>query len=61
MKHTKHYRHHHFWVSEGELYECFMKSRGDLSSNFIMKVDLPDSDKLTDEQIKEIFDGAEET
>lgn len=56
MKENRHPRHSHYWITWGQLHEAFRKSRGDLSSNFIMNVELPDSDKLTEEEIKEIFD-----
>ena len=57
MKENRHPRHSHYFIEWGQLYESFRKSRGGLSNNFIMNVDLPDSDKLTEEQIKQIFDG----
>lgn len=59
MKENRHERHSHYFIEWGQLYESFRKSRGDLGYNFIKEVDLPDCNKLTEEQIKEIFDGEE--
>jgi len=55
MKENRHPRHSHYYIEGGILWESYRKSRGDLSYQWIMAVDLPDSDKITSEQIKEIF------
>ena len=59
MKENRHPRHDHYFIFSGQLHESFRKSRGDLSYDFVCYVDMPDSDKLTEQQIKKIFDETE--
>ena len=46
-------RHHHFWIEGGMLYETYSTIRG-LRFRERLFVELPDTNKCSDEQIKEI-------
>ena len=53
---TKCHNHHHFWVADCVLYEAYSTIRG-LRYREICEVLYPDTEKLTDEQLKHIEDA----
>jgi len=53
MKLHKDPRHSHYWVENGHLYESYKTSR-ELTYRFLQYTDLPDTDKLTEEQINKL-------
>lgn len=53
MKLHKDPKHDHYWVCDGILYENYWTIRG-ARYRFIQHTDLPDTDKLTEEQINKL-------